>query len=217
MKILALEFSSPRRSVAVVEGGTVLAVQAEAAGETVPPLRLVERALAGANIEREAIGCLAVGLGPGSYTGIRGAIALAQGWQLAAGVKIAGISSVECIAAQAQTDGIFGNIGVVVDAQRGEYYFAKYEIGKNAVKNTSLLKIVTLTECLNFQETCDLTVGPDEKCEFKVGRVIYPGAAVLGRLAAAKEEFISGDQLEPIYLRATSFVKAPPAKIIPGL
>jgi len=63
----------------------VLAEQAEAAGQDVPPLRLVERALAEAKVERGQIECVAVGLGPGSYTGIRGAIALAQGWQLARG------------------------------------------------------------------------------------------------------------------------------------
>ena len=61
-------------------------------------LALVERALAQANCRREEIAVVAVGLGPGSYTGIRSAIALAQGWQLGRGVKTLGISSVECLA-----------------------------------------------------------------------------------------------------------------------
>jgi len=127
-------------------------------------LRLMEQALAAAKIEREQVDCLAVGLGPGSYTGIRGAIALAQGWQLANGVKLLGISSVECVAAQAKAEEVFGTIGINIDAQRGEYYFSKYEISQKSVKNTEKLKIITLTELKNCQKSCDLVIGPDEQC-----------------------------------------------------
>ena len=63
---------------------------------------LVEEALRQAGCEREDMETIAVGLGPGSYTGIRGAIALAQGWQLGRGVNVLGISSVECLAAGAE-------------------------------------------------------------------------------------------------------------------
>ena len=71
---------------------------------------------------------IAVGLGPGSYTGIRVAISMAQGWQLARGVKLLGVSSAECLAAQAQAEKIFGRVNVVIDAQRNEFYLATYEI-----------------------------------------------------------------------------------------
>ena len=65
---------------------------------------MIEKVLAAAKIEREEIEVLAVGLGPGSYTGIRVAISIAQGWQLARGVKLLGIGSAECLAAQAQAE-----------------------------------------------------------------------------------------------------------------
>jgi tRNA threonylcarbamoyl adenosine modification protein YeaZ len=65
---------------------------------------LVEEALRQARCEREEIETIAVGLGPGSYTGIRGAIALAQGWQLGRGVNVIGLSSVECLAAGAEQE-----------------------------------------------------------------------------------------------------------------
>jgi len=64
---------------------------------------------------------IAVGLGPGSYTGVRAAIALAQGWQLAREIKLLGVSSVEAIAVQAQAEKIFGRVNVVMDAQRNEF------------------------------------------------------------------------------------------------
>src|ERR1700690_909950 len=120
MTILALEFSSAQRSVAVVRPGqphiSVEAVETGAGGTNA--FRLVEKVLAQAKIEREQIEGLAVGLGPGSYTGVRVAISIAQGWQLARRVKLLGIGSSQCLAAQAQAAKIFGRVNVVIDAQR---------------------------------------------------------------------------------------------------
>jgi len=124
MKILALEFSSPQRSVAVVQRNDF---QESLSGSN-EPFAMIDEALRAAKIEREQIECIAIGLGPGSYTGIRSAISIAQGWQLARGVKLLGVSSVEAIAAQAQSDGATGRVQVIVDAQRGEFYIAGYEL-----------------------------------------------------------------------------------------
>src|SRR5581483_1852390 len=101
MKILAIEFSSEQRSVAVLVDGRVLGVATESSTRATPAIGLAGRALTEAGLEREEIECLAIGLGPGSYTGIRSAIALAQGWQLASspnGVKLLGLSSAACLA-----------------------------------------------------------------------------------------------------------------------
>ncbi len=89
---------------------------------------LIEKVLAAAEIGREKIEVLAVGLGPGSYSGVRVALSIAQGWQLARRVKLLGVSSAECLAAQAQAEKIFGRVNVVIDAQRNEFYLAAYEI-----------------------------------------------------------------------------------------
>jgi tRNA threonylcarbamoyl adenosine modification protein YeaZ len=209
MKTLALEFSSSHRSVAVLDGDVVLAGQSEAAGQNFPPLRLIEQALQSAGVERGQIECLAVGLGPGSYNGIRSAIALAQGWQLAGGV-----SSMECLAAQAQAEKVFGRVNVIVDAQRNEFYVAGYEICDKSLKCTSELRIVTLPELQSPAFGDNLTVGPEITRWFPAGRILLPTATALGRLAAVRSDFVSGEQLEPIYLRATTFVKAPPARTI---
>jgi len=120
MKILALEFSSPQRSVAVVHaagvpppGAAPSAVEVIETGQLpTKAIGMAEEALRQAQLEREQIECLAIGLGPGSYTGIRAAIALSQGWQLARKVKLAGISSADVVAAQAQADSIVGHTAV---------------------------------------------------------------------------------------------------------
>src|SRR6185369_6233116 len=104
MTILALEFSSEQRSVAILRGKTV-AEAVETGGRHTAAFGLIEKVLADAQVEREQIDVLGIGLGPGSYTGIRSAIALAQGWQLARRVRLAGVSTVQCMAAQAHALG----------------------------------------------------------------------------------------------------------------
>ena len=116
MKILAFEFSSPQRSVALVRRAhsTDALVEYEVV-ETGPdsnkPLEMVEEVLSQTGTEREQVDRLAIGLGPGSYNGIRAGIALAQGWQLGLGTPIQGLSSVDCAVAQARADGLRGPRG----------------------------------------------------------------------------------------------------------
>ena len=206
MTILALEFSSARRSVALARGETVLAeaaVQTDARGTDA--FGLIEKVLAEAKISRAEIEAIAVGIGPGSYTGIRSAIAVAQGWQLATGVKLLSVSSADAIAAQAQTEQIFGRVNVVIDAQRGEFYLAGWELSATERTAVSPLKIVTLAEVEARQAAGEICVGPE------MARAWFPSAAMLARLAAGRTDFVAGEKLEPIYLRETTFIKAPAA------
>lgn len=218
MKILALEFSSAQRSVAILnreEEVEVVATGGLAAGA----LGMIEEVLRKANLEREQIECLAVGLGPGSYNGIRAAIALAQGWQLASrlgGMKLLGISSAECLAAQAHAEGLRGKVDVVIDAQRGEWYLASHAISAAGREEIEPLRIVTLEEVERRAAAGAIIVGPEATRGFSSGRILFPRAAALGRLALDLDEFVAGEKLEPIYLRETTFVKAPPPRREPA-
>jgi len=171
---------------------------------------LIEKTLAGAGLAREQIEVIAVGLGPGSYTGIRVALALAQGWQLARGVKLLGVSSAECLAAQAQAEEIFGRVNIVIDAQRDEVYLASYETSSRGWQETRPLRIVSLAEAQTRADAGEIWVGPEVNRWWPKGKILFPAAATLGQLAAGRNDFVSGDKLAPIYLRETSFVKTPP-------
>jgi len=216
MTILALEFSSEQRSVAVLrEDGAQIAAEAiESGGRNTAAFGLIEKVLAEAKIEREGIGVIAVGLGPGSYTGIRAAIALAQGWQLARGVKLLGMSSVEALAAQAQVEKIFGRMNVVIDAQRGEFYLATFEVSAGGWREIAPLKIVTLAEIEPHAEANEILIGPEATRWFPAGKNLFPRAATLAGLAAGQRDFVAGEELEPVYLRETNFVKSPQARTI---
>jgi tRNA threonylcarbamoyladenosine biosynthesis protein TsaB len=215
MKILAVEFSSQSRTVAVLESGdgsSPALLSRAAEGSVRRPLGLVADALRDARCEREEIEVIAIGLGPGSYTGIRGAIALAQGWQLGRGVQLLGISSVECLAAQAAEEKIFGPVNIVIDAQRSEFYLARYEISPGHWREAEALRLAPIAEIEELQRAGHRIIGPDASEWFAKARSIYPEAATLGRLASGRRDFVAGEKLEPIYLREVSFVKAPPAR-----
>ena len=115
MKILALEFSSPARSVAVAVDGVVRGLAGEHAQRDMHAFALIESVLHESGVDRAGIECVAIGLGPGSYAGIRMAIAVAQGWQLARGVKLLGLSSADCAAAQAVGQGAGKTFTLAVD------------------------------------------------------------------------------------------------------
>jgi len=66
MTLLALEFSSERRSAALARDGVILAEAAETGGRATNAFGLIDRALAEPKIRRTEIEAMAVGLGPGS-------------------------------------------------------------------------------------------------------------------------------------------------------
>jgi tRNA threonylcarbamoyladenosine biosynthesis protein TsaB len=206
MTILALEFSSEQRSVAIARKGSVLSEAVKTGGRSTAAFDMIEHVLREAKLEREEIETIAVGLGPGSYTGIRAAIALAEGWKLARNVNMTGVSSVTAIVSAAQTEKIFGPVSVVVNAQREEFYCATYDISEINWTEIAPLKILSREETLSASQG-RIMIGP-EAPKFPGGRLIFPNAAAIAKLAAAQTNFQAPDRLEPIYLRETTFVKA---------
>jgi tRNA threonylcarbamoyl adenosine modification protein YeaZ len=233
MKILALEFSSSRRSVAVLESGArgasgeglrepgtgamqILGCAAEAGAGGSKAFEMITAALSAAGLEREQVECLAVGLGPGSYTGIRVAIAIAQGWELASGLRLAGVSSVECMAAQLADEGFEGRAHVIVDAQRREFYLATFAFAGGGFREVRPLGLASEAEVRALHEAGEVLAGPEVERWFSGARRLDPQAGMTARLAGSRLEFTAGERLEPIYLRATSYVKAPPPRFGPA-
>jgi tRNA threonylcarbamoyladenosine biosynthesis protein TsaB len=215
MKILAVEFSSQVRTVAVLEcgeGPTPALLSRMVEGSARRPLGLVEDALIAARCEREDIEVIAIGLGPGSYTGIRGAISMAQGWQLGRSVQLLGISSVECLAAQVAEGKNFGPVNIIVDAQRNEFYLARYEISPGQWGEVEALRLASFAEIEQVHSAGQRIIGPGVREWFAKARDVYPDAATLGKLACGCRDYVAGENLEPIYLREVSFTKAPPAR-----
>ena len=129
-------------------------------------------------------------------------------------MKLLGISSAECVAAQAQAENISGRVNVVIDAQRNEFCLAAYEISEAGRKEIEPLRIVTRAEVESRAGAKEQLIGPEVTRWFPNGRMVFPRAAMLGQLALSRNNFAAGNKLEPIYLRETNFVKAPAGRRI---
>jgi tRNA threonylcarbamoyl adenosine modification protein YeaZ len=219
MIALALEFSASRRSVAVLDlpeppataPARLLGQAQEITPRSLQPLALFQSALTQARVDRDTVEGIVVGLGPGSYTGIRSAIALAQGWQLAREVKLLGVSTVDALAWQAQESGGAGGVWIGIDAQRHEFYLAGYRLAEGIRHRTEQLRLATASELEQIAAQGKL-FGPGLKKWFANATDLEPRAAVVGLLAAGRTDFLAGAKLEPIYLRETAFVKASPPR-----
>jgi len=213
MKILALEFSAPLRSVALGTFGAgsfqLLGRADERPGQATRAFAMIDEVLRQAGVARQAIDGLAVGLGPGSYAGIRVSLAIAQGWQLATGVSTTGVGSVNCLAETARTAGQRGPVSIAVDAQRGEAYLADFRLTDTASEEVAPVRIVARAEVDRIIAAGGVVLGPDVRTMFPDAKELFPDATVLARLASGVVPGESAESLEPIYLRTANFVKAP--------
>ena len=220
MKILAFEFSTGRRTVAALDTAAPdpahpPAVEIEEVeGRSVHACAMVESVLRRADLARESVDTVAIGLGPGSYAGIRAAIAFALGWQVAHAVCLVGISSVECLAAGLQSNGERGRILTAVDAQRGEFYLAGYELEATGWREVEPLHLAGGEDLDRRVRAGARVVGPDIPSPLAGVRRVFPDAATLARLAAGRAAIESAASLEPIHLRPARFVKAPPPRAV---
>jgi hypothetical protein len=121
-KVLAIDTSTSRSCVAIIDGTEVLYSGfrdgATAHGPSLPAL--VQEALAVSDVDE-----VVVGMGPGPFTGLRVGIAFAQSFALAREIPVRGVCSLDAIAAQV-TDKDFI---ITVDARRKEVYWARYTNG----------------------------------------------------------------------------------------
>jgi tRNA threonylcarbamoyl adenosine modification protein YeaZ len=121
-KILAIDTSTSRSCVAIIEGGNLLFSGfrdgATAHGPSLPAL--VQEAVAVSDVDE-----VVVGMGPGPFTGLRVGIAFAQSFALARQIPVRGVCSLDAIAAQVQDSDFI----ITVDARRKEVYWARYKDG----------------------------------------------------------------------------------------
>jgi len=121
--VLAIDTSTAQTSVALIQDGEVLFNKSHsdplAHGEVLP--KLVAQALA----VNKQIDLIAVGMGPGPFTGLRVGIAFAQSYALAAQIDWVGVCSLDAMAAGINQSEFI----VSTDARRKERFWARYKDG----------------------------------------------------------------------------------------
>jgi tRNA threonylcarbamoyladenosine biosynthesis protein TsaB len=203
--ILALELSTSCGSIAVVQGEAVLfetTFQAQRShnAQVFAPLK---SALLAAG---QALDGVVVGVGPGSYTGVRIAIAAAQGIGLSRQVPVVGCNSL--VAATDQAD-----FGVVGDARRSRWYVAivrQHQLNESiAIVNPEDLTTTMAAANVRHWMTCDSTA-PSFLPDLPLAQ---PSATRLATIASRWSEstWISQQQtqaLEPRYLEGAFITQA---------
>lgn len=221
MRILSIDTTTVRGSVALSEGERLVAQEVQGAPGTHSERLMVtiDHLMGLAGWGRDAIEGIAVAIGPGSFTGLRIGLATAKGMALAVGCPVAGVSSLQSLALNGE--GFPGTVVSLVDARRGELYAAAYAVragkGPKRVMKECVLPPDTLIRKLKAIKGPLLLVGDgalafEQELRRALGkRAVVPGGATpfpqainLARLAYRKLRAGKGDDcsaLVPNYVR----------------
>ncbi len=138
MRILGLESSSRRGSLALLEDGRLVrSVEHEEPNSHAERLLpLLERLLAEAGWPKSSLDRLGVGVGPGSFTGLRAGIALGEGLSVGLDRPLIGVGSLWAMAHGALDEGTAGSgpCCALLDALRGELFAAVYSADRREVR-----------------------------------------------------------------------------------
>jgi len=198
--ILALEASSDFASVALWEGGSIVASREFASRRSLsadlfPVLASLLEGVSG-------VETIVVGLGPGSYAGVRITIAAALGLQSVWRCRLVGIPSVAAFGA------LRGNYQAIGDARRGTWYYAQVRDGQ-CVEGPRLLESAE-----HLRRAISSGEGPvrtsEEIASEWNAEMVLPQAGLLAELAALDQGILQHTDLEPLYLRAPHITVAAP-------
>jgi tRNA threonylcarbamoyl adenosine modification protein YeaZ len=213
--IIAFDTATPAVTVALHDGSALLACEAAVDsrrhGELLAPA--IARVLAEAGATAADLTSIAVGTGPGPYTGLRVGLVTAQVLGSALDIPVDGICTLDVIAAQARSAAGGRPYLVATDARRREVYWARYtaagerESGPEVSLPAELPagypmagegpRLYLTAAPLGEPGDADEPGGGPELIE-----PVYPDARVLAELAAGRRiRGIPADPPRPLYLR----------------
>jgi tRNA threonylcarbamoyladenosine biosynthesis protein TsaB len=216
MNLLAIETSTECCSVAL-NVGTGLVVRSELAPRRHAELLLpmCDAVLAEAGLSRRQLDAIAVGRGPGAFTGVRLAISAAQGIALALDLPVVPVSSLAALAQDAPAESRY--ILAVIDARMGEIYSGVFRRNDGLPLEALGPEVVGTAERLVLPMQTSWTVVGTGWASYapmlrpRLGGeplfadgARYPQAAAVARLALrelASGQGVPAEQALPVYLR----------------
>ena len=216
--ILAIETSSEICSVAFWENGKILREYNQKAPMQHAQLlgKLVEHGLK--QLALNQLQTVAVGIGPGSFTGLRIGLSYAQGLCFGSGIHIVGISNHQVIAMQNKTNK--APILTIIDARRDEVYLARHK--NDSIFTIESHQIIALDKIEHiFEKGAVLNAFDDLKISDSVTKNLTSknitinkegtyNAGWIARLAEQKLVIKGADNLEtlePMYIRPFAGIK----------
>lgn len=205
--VLAFDTSAAHCAAALLHVDNVVAQASEdmSRGQAERLLPMLEDILKAGAIQWSDLDLLAVGVGPGNFTGVRIAVSAARGLSLGLGIPAIGVSVFEACA-----EGLPRPICVLEDARRNEVYFQRFDPDPGPPQLLSLSEAACLRD-VNVTGSAAETVATDTK--LIVHAPPYPLAEAIARVAARKAS-VTQPRPAPLYVRqadaAPSAHAAPP-------
>ena len=231
--VLGIDTASTTASVAIVAHGKLLAELTRSAsshGAELPDA--VGEAVEQAGIRLKDLSGIAVGIGPGSFTGLRVGLAYAKGLVLALGCALVGIPSLDCVAL-ATLDRLptaeESLIATIYDARKGEVYANLYRAGADRLDKISQPLVIKLQNLFTQVSHGVILVGDSKAKEASLllsergyqstvltevelnsrGRYV----AALGAERISRGEVDAPAILEPLYVRTAEATFKPVAAL----
>jgi tRNA threonylcarbamoyl adenosine modification protein YeaZ len=203
--MLAMDTATPAMTVALHDGSRVLAGQTTVSSRRHGELlaAMIEQVLVAGGATRGDLDAIAVGTGPGPYTGLRAGVVTARVLASALAVPAVGVCTLDVIARSAAPAAAGHEFIVAADARRKEVYWARYSptgerLGEPAVGLPAALAAQIPASCPVAGE------GPELYPEL-AGKPIpprYPDAGPLAEIAAQRlARGAPAGGPEPLYLR----------------
>ena len=151
--VLAIDSASEFLSVALSLNGKVYSRSGRASGGTHSAYVLpwVREVLEEAGTGLRELSGIAFGAGPGAFTGVRMACAVAQGLAFGAGKKAIGINNLEALALSL---GRIGRIAVINDARMSQFYCAAYDVREASFTEISAPRVLSPAEVPDWVGAC---------------------------------------------------------------
>jgi tRNA threonylcarbamoyladenosine biosynthesis protein TsaB len=223
LKVLAMDTSTPRGSVALLDGEEVVGELRLASLETHSSrlLKSIDFLLETAGWKLSDLNLVASGIGPGSFTGIRIGVATALGLAQTIGIPFAGVSGMDALASQ----NLFlqGRIAVIMDAQRSQVYYAEYINNEGRIRSVERPSLLFPAELEQRLKRKSISLIGDGACRYfsrfgsatrNCPQLVMTDlfiAAGIGRLASRrKRSWKTGTALqsEPLYIRPPDAAKS---------
>jgi tRNA threonylcarbamoyl adenosine modification protein YeaZ len=202
MKLLAIDTSTDYLSIAVTDGAATLARCHTKADRrhSILLVPTIARLLKKARLKIKDMGCFAVSVGPGSFTGLRIGVTVVKGFAYALKKPIVAVPTLDCIAENAKKEN--GVICPVLDARKGKVYACIYRSDGKKLKRLSRYLLLPYEELLKKLKRYDKVVflGDAGNPGFKNWR---PRAEVVARLGAEllkQKKTVKAKDLEPMYI-----------------
>lgn len=216
MKLLALDTATEACSAALLIGETLIARYEEPVrGHAERILPMVDAVLSEAGVSLEQLDAIAVGRGPGAFTGVRIAIGVAQGLAFGIDKPVLPVSDLAALAQRAVGEHGARQVVACIDARMNEVYWAHFAVGADGLVSPTTEEQLTAPEAVALPGTAGwFAAGTGWSVTALAARLgssarssdarLLPRATEIARLAQRDHRLgraVPAETVQPVYLR----------------